>query len=61
MPDMINLANDDAAGLLRFALEPLRRYEAREVIDGIDESRRLGIEEGVSKEEVGRRNDGTGR
>ena|SRR5438132_992847 len=58
MPDMINLANDDAAGLLRFALEPLRRYEAREVIDGIDESRRLGIEEGVSKEEVGRRNVG---
>jgi hypothetical protein len=36
----------------------LRRHEAREVIDGIDESRRLGIEVNVSKEEVGRRNVG---
>ena len=58
MPDVINLTNDDAAGLLRFALAPLRRYEAREVIDGIDESRRLGIEVRLSKEEVGRHNVG---
>jgi hypothetical protein len=58
MPDVINLSNDDAAGPLRSALGHLQRYEAREVIAGIDESRRLGIEESVSKEEVGRRNVG---
>ena len=58
MSDVINLSHDDATGLLHSAMTPLRRYEAREVIDGIDESRRLGIEESVSKEEVGRRNVG---
>ena len=58
MPDTINLSNDDAAGLFRSTLGHLQRYEAREVIDGIEESRRLGIEESVSKEEVGRRTVG---
>ncbi len=58
MPDVLNLSNDDANGLLRSTLGHLRRYDAREVIDGIDESRRLGIEESVSKEEVGRRKVG---
>jgi hypothetical protein len=58
MSDVINLSNDDATGLLHSAMVALRRHEAREVIDGIDESRRLGIEVNVSKEEVGRRNVG---
>ena len=58
MSEVINLSNDDATELLHSAMAPLRRYDAREVIDGIDESRRLGIEERVSKEEVGRENVG---
>src|SRR6267142_508000 len=45
MPDVVNLSSDEAVGLLRFTTEHLQLYEAREVIDGIDESRRLGIEE----------------
>lgn len=58
MSNVINFSNDDAHELLRFALEHIHRYDAREVIDGINESRRLGIEEKVSKEEVGPRNVG---
>jgi hypothetical protein len=61
MPDVVNLSSDEAVGLLRFTTEHLQLYEAREVIDGIDESRRLGIEESVSREEVGRQSVGTVR
>src|SRR5918996_3324938 len=35
--------------------------QGREVVDGIDESRRLGIEESVSREEIGQRSVGTVR
>jgi hypothetical protein len=61
MPDVINLSNDDAAGFLRFNIDDLWRDGAHEVIDGIDESRRLGIEENVRREEDGRRSVATVR
>jgi len=58
MPDAISLSSHDASTILRSLLEHLGRHEAGEVIDGIDESRRLGIEERMDKEEVGSRNVG---
>lgn len=58
MPDAMNLLSDEAGTILGSLLEHLSRHEAREVIDGIDESRRLGIEERMGKEEVGSRNVG---
>jgi len=58
MPDAINLSDNDAGTILRFLLEYLSRHEAGEVMEGIDESRRLGIEERMDKKEVGSRNVG---
>jgi len=58
MPDVVNLSNNDAAALLQATLGHLRRYEAHEVLDGIEESRRLGIEEPVNHEEVERQSVG---
>ena len=46
---MINLTDNDAAELLRVALDQLAQRRAHEVIAGIDESRRLGVEESVDK------------
>jgi hypothetical protein len=60
MPDVIILSNEDAIRLLHFIMEHLRN-EARGVTDGIDESRRLGVEESVCNEEVGRQSVGTVR
>jgi hypothetical protein len=53
MPDVIDLSSDDVSTILRSLLEHLSRHEAPEVIEGIDESRRLGVEERMGKEEVG--------
>jgi hypothetical protein len=49
MPD---LSPDDAAVLLRFVLDQLTQQRADEVIDGIVESRRAGIEEKIDRKEV---------
>jgi hypothetical protein len=57
VPDMINLSSEDATRFLNLIMEHLR-IEAPTVIDGIDESRRLGIEENVNEEEVGRQSVG---
>lgn len=46
------LTEADAAEVNRSILERLREIGAREVLDGIDESRQLGIEEIVSEQEI---------
>jgi hypothetical protein len=56
----MTLTEDDAAKLVRSTLELIRSSEGRELLDGIDESRRLGIEEklpeqkGSDMKQVGR-------
>jgi hypothetical protein len=57
MRDVVNLSSEDPTRLLHLIMEHLRN-EARVVTDGIDESRRLGIEESVHEEEVGRQSVG---
>jgi hypothetical protein len=52
MPDVVILSSEDTTRLLHLTMKHLRN-EARVVTDGIDESRRLGIEESVNEEEVG--------
>jgi len=59
MADPITLSNDDAAKVLRVIFDHLQRYRAIDLVHGIEESRRLGIEEDVSKEMMDREK-GTG-
>jgi hypothetical protein len=47
MVDPISLSNDDAASFTDFVLEYLRRHEAHEILEGIEESRQLGVDEPV--------------
>lgn len=46
------LNEDDAAAVNRSILDRLSKLDAHELLNGIDESRRLGIEEIVSEEEI---------
>jgi hypothetical protein len=46
----MTLTEDDAAKLVHSILGLLREQGAREVLDGIDESRRLGIEEALPEQ-----------
>jgi hypothetical protein len=46
----MTLTDDDAARVLSMVVALLQRQEAREVLDGIDESRRLGVEEGLPEQ-----------
>jgi hypothetical protein len=41
----MTLTDDDAAKLVETITTVLRKLEAQQILDGIDESRRLGVEE----------------
>ena len=55
MAETISLSNDDAAVLFQVIFDHLQKLNAVDVMHGIEESRRLGIEEDLSKEVMGRR------
>lgn len=57
MAEPISLSNDDAAMLLQLIFDHLQKFNAIDVMHGIEESRRLGIEEDVSNEVMGRRSE----
>jgi len=50
MAEPITITDEEAAVVLKTILDHLHEIRAINVIDGIEESRRLGIEEDVSKE-----------
>jgi hypothetical protein len=50
MADPITLTEEEAATVLRVIFDQLQRYRAIAVTHAIEESRRVGIEEDVSKE-----------
>jgi hypothetical protein len=54
MADPIRLTEDEAAAVLEAILARLRQYDAVDVMHGIEEIRRLGVEEDVSTKMVGR-------
>jgi hypothetical protein len=45
----MTLTDNDAREILQTFLDFLRRIDAREVLDGIDETRRIGIEEPLTE------------
>jgi hypothetical protein len=54
MAEPITLTDEEAAAVLRTIFDQIQRYGAMDVMHGIENSRRLGIEEDVSKEIVDR-------
>jgi hypothetical protein len=46
---LMEITNRDAAELVRFILDRLEKIDAHDVIAGVEESRRLGVEEAVSE------------
>jgi hypothetical protein len=57
MADPIRLSEDETATVLETIFSRLRQYDAVDVMHGIEESRRLGVEEDFSKQMVGRSSD----
>ena len=60
MAEPISLSNDDAAVLLQVIFDQLQKLNAIDVMHGIEESRRFGIEEDLSKDVMGRRSERVG-
>jgi hypothetical protein len=54
MAEPISVSNEEASIVLQVIFDQLQQYRAVDVLHGIEESRRLGIEEDVSKEMEGR-------
>jgi hypothetical protein len=57
MAEPITLTEEEAAAVVRTIFDQLQRYRAVDVMHGMEESRRLGIEEDASKELTERRGE----
>jgi len=60
MAEPISLSNDDATVLLQVIFDQLQNLNAIDVMHGIEESRRFGIEEDLSKDLMGFRSERVG-
>jgi hypothetical protein len=60
MAEPISISNDDAEVLLQVIFDQLQKLNAIDVMHGIEESRRSGIQEDLSKDVAGRRSERVG-